>query len=105
MLQATDAKGSSQPTWQTVDLALRRIASRRAGLDAEEARWLREAERCQVWRELGMVSALDYLERVFGYAPHTARERLRVARMLDDLPVLTNALAQGELSYCAVREL
>src|ERR1700748_3857453 len=101
MLQATDAKGSSQPTWQTIDQALRRIASRRAALDAEEAHWLREAERCEIWRELGMVSAHDYLERVLGYAPRTAQERLRVARALGELPVLTEALAQGQLAYSA----
>src|SRR6201990_2330673 len=101
----TGAEGSRQPSWQTIDRARRRIASRRAALDAEEAHWLREAERCQIWRELGMVSALDYMERVLGYAPHTAEERLRVARVLDDLRVLTNALEQGDLSFSAVREL
>jgi hypothetical protein len=63
-----------------VDRALRDIAARRAALDADEARWLREAEALQIWRPLGMVSALDYLERVLGYAPRTAQERLRVAR-------------------------
>jgi len=66
--------------WQSVDRALRTIASRRTALDAEEARWLREAEKCQIWRPLGMVSALDYMERVLGYAPRSALERLRVAR-------------------------
>jgi len=30
----------------------------------------------QIWRPLGMVSAVDYLERVLGYKPHTARERV-----------------------------
>jgi hypothetical protein len=84
---------------------LRKIAKRRAGLDAEEAHWLREAERSQIWRELGMTSALDYMERVLGYLPHTAQERLRVATLLGELPVITEALAQGQLSYCAVREL
>ena len=52
-----------------------------------------------------MVSALDYLERVLGYAPRTAQERLRVARALGGLPVLTEALAQGQLPYSAVRVL
>src|ERR1700755_1080122 len=101
----TGVEGSRQPAWQTIDRARRRIASRRAALDAEEARWLREAERCQIWRELGMVSALDYLERVLGYSPRAAQERLRVARALGELPVLTNALAHGQLPYSAVREL
>ena len=58
---------------KTVDLALRSIAQRRAALDAEEASWLREAERVQLWRALGMVSMLDYLERVLGYTPRVRR--------------------------------
>jgi hypothetical protein len=40
-----------------------RIARRRAELDAHEARWLREAERLKIWREFGMVSMIDYMER------------------------------------------
>ena len=91
--------------WRAVDRALRSIAKRRAALDAEEARWLREAEALQIWRPLGMVSMLDYLERVLGYAPRTAQDRLRVARALGSLPGLTGALATGELAFSAVREL
>jgi hypothetical protein len=91
--------------WRAVDQALRDIARRRAKLDAEEARWLREAERLQIWRPLGMVSVLDYLERVLGHTPHVANERLRVARALGDLPVLTEAFARGEVPYSAIREL
>ncbi len=91
--------------WREVDRALRDIARRRSKLDAEEARWLREAERLQIWRPLGMVSALDYLERVLGHTPHVANERLRVARALGDLPVLTDAFARGELQFSAIREL
>src|SRR5262245_66502666 len=83
------------PRGQVVDHALRTIAVRRAALDAEEARWLREAEALQIWREFGMVSALDYLERALDYAPRTAQDRLRVARALGSLPELTNALETG----------
>jgi HNH endonuclease/RuvA, C-terminal domain len=95
----------AQRDWHTVDRALRTIARRRAALDADEARWLREAEALQIWRLLGMVSALDYMERVLGYGPRAAQERLRVARALGALPELTTALAQGELPFSAVREL
>ena len=91
--------------WKVVDQNLRSLATRRAALDAEEARWLREAERLQIWRPLGMVSALDYMERVLGYSPHAALERLRVARSLEALPLLEASLDAGELSYSAVREL
>jgi hypothetical protein len=93
------------PDWQRVDRVLRTIRQRRAVLDAEEARWLREAEALEIWRPLGMVSALDYMERVLGYAPRTAQERLRVARALGDLPLLTAALAADDLTFSAVREL
>src|SRR4029077_12464767 len=91
--------------WRTVDRALRAIRGKRAVLDVEEARWLRAAEDLQIWRPLGMVSALDYLERVLGYAPRTAQDRLRVARALGTLPGLSAALANDDLSYSAVREL
>src|ERR1041384_4613818 len=91
--------------WKAVDRALRSIRRRRAALDAEEARLLRDAEGLQIWRPLGMVSMLDYLERVLGYAPRTAQDRLRVARALGDLPRLTAALTAGELAFSAVREL
>jgi len=94
-----------EPRWCTVDRALRTIALRRSALDADEARWLREAEGLEIWHPLGMVSAQDYLERVLGYAPRTARDRLRVARALGDLPGLTAALASGALPFSAVREL
>jgi hypothetical protein len=91
--------------WRVVDRALRSIRRRRSALDAEEARWLREAEALQIWKPLGMVSALDYMERVLGYAPRTAQERLRVARALGELPRLAAALAADDLAFSAVREL
>jgi HNH endonuclease/RuvA, C-terminal domain len=95
----------SRADWKRVDRELRAIAKKRAALDAEEARWLREAERLQIWRPLGMVSAFDYLERVLAYTPHTARERLRVAKALGDLPAIGESFEDGALSYSAVREL
>src|ERR1043166_8307131 len=67
--------------------------------------WLREAEALQIWRPLGMVSAIDYMERVLGYAPRAAQDRLRVARALGTLPQLTSALTRGDLPFSAVREL
>jgi hypothetical protein len=91
--------------WREVDRRLRGIAKQRAALDAEEARWLREAERVQIWRPLGMVNMMDYMERVLGYAPRNAQKRLQVARALEALPALTDALASGAVPFSAVREL
>jgi hypothetical protein len=102
---APTSRRNVRPDWRVIDRALRTIGKRRAALDADEARWLREAERVQIWRPLGMVSMIDYLERTLGYAPRTAQDRLRVARALGNLSLLTVALAGGELGFSAVREL
>ena len=91
--------------WEQVHDALLRVGRARCALDADEARWLREAEQIQIWRPLGLVSMIDYLERALGYAPRTAQERMRVARALGDLPELEAALADGELPFSAVKEL
>jgi hypothetical protein len=102
---APETKCETGTDWKSVDRALRTIARRRAVLDADEARWLREAEALQIWRPLGMVSAIDYMERVLGYGPRVAQDRLRVARALGTLPQLTAALAHGDLPFSAIREL
>jgi hypothetical protein len=88
-----------------IDRSLRTIATRRAGLDAELGHWLRRAEQQQIWNELGYIHALEYLEDVFGFAPKSGRERLRVAIELGQLPALESALASATLSYGVVREL
>ncbi len=92
--------------WREVHGQLRDNARQRAALDANEAFLLREAERLRIWEPLGMVSILDYMERVLGYAPRTAQDRLRVARALAHLPVLTESLGEPDgLTFSAVREL
>src|SRR5689334_24368712 len=91
--------------WTRVDRQLRGIAARRAALDAEEANLLRYAEELKLWRAFGFGSLLEYMERAMGYAPHTAAERLRVARAIAELPLIAEALDHGELAHSAVREL
>ena len=91
--------------WRDVDYELRSIAKRRAALDAEEAKWLREAERLRIWREVGCGSLLEYMERRLGYKPHTAVERLRVALAIEHMPAMETALQTGELPFTAIREL
>jgi hypothetical protein len=81
------------------------VAKRRCALAADEARLLSRAVRGEIWRHVGSVSLQEYLEEILGYSPRQARERVRVALALDDLPEMLEALAAGELSYSAVREL
>src|SRR5690242_19723713 len=88
-----------------LDAKLCSIAQRRAALDVEEAGFLREAEAMKLWRVFGHASLLEYMERAMGYQPHTARERLRVARALEQLPQLAEALAKGRVCHSVVREV
>ena len=91
--------------WQELDRRLREYARHRAALDAAEAFDLVRAEQLKIYVPFGCVTLYEYLERVLGYAPHTARERMRVARALATLPQTTATLARGALTYSAVREL
>jgi HNH endonuclease len=54
---------------------------------------------------LGHGSFAEYVERLLGYSPRATRDKLRVAEALEHLPELAQALEQGELSWCALREL
>jgi len=91
--------------WQLLHQQLRAIVKRRAVLDAEEARCLREAVAMQLWQQLGYVHMGEYLEREMGYGPKLGAERLRVAGELGALPRMEACMTAGELSYSAVREL
>jgi hypothetical protein len=91
--------------WREVDRRLREYARHRASLDAAEAFDLLRAEQIKLHFLHGFATMYEYLERVMGYGPHAARERMRVARSLAGLPQTTAALARGELTYSAVREL
>ena len=91
--------------WREADAALTRIAHDRGKLDAEEAGWLVAAQRTNVHRHVGCATMLEYLERVLGYSPRVALERLRIAEALAELPLMHDALAAGQLALSGVREL
>jgi hypothetical protein len=91
--------------WRELDRRLREYARHRASLDAAEAFDLLRAEQLKLHVLHGFVSMYEYMERVLGYGPHAARERMRVARTLAQLPRTAAALARGALTYSAVREL
>src|SRR5262245_38081306 len=84
---------------------LKGCALERAALDAQEARDLVAAEDVEIWSAFGYTTMLAYLEGELGYGPHTACERLRVARALLELPLTAAQLAVGAFHHSAVREL
>jgi hypothetical protein len=79
-----------------------------AHIDAAVCEWLAmvaEFDRREVSAEWGMVSTAQWLAWRCSVSPGTAREHVRVARALDQLPLVRAAFAGGELSYSKVRAI
>jgi hypothetical protein len=102
---AGGAGGGDDVAGREADRRLRLIARRRAGLDAEEAKWLLIARREEVHRLLGFATFGEYVERVLGHGPRACADRLRVAEALEVLPATRAALASGAMGYSTVREV
>ncbi len=84
------------------------IMSWSANLAAATARllgWIGEYDRREGWKTWGVQSCSQWLSWKCGDSPHTARERVRVARALEALPITAAAFAGGELSYSKVRAI
>ena len=64
-----------------------------------------ELDRREVWAAQGALSCAHWLSWACGIDTHTAREKVRVARALIGLPLLSESLAKGELGYSKVRAL
>jgi len=95
------------PTAADLDRLGDEIAELSAHLDAATARLLtllREFDARGGWAN-GCRSCAEWLSWRVGLDPGAARERVRVARALGELPQLAAALARGELSYSKVRAL
>jgi hypothetical protein len=77
-------------------------------LAAAECRWLlmvAEFDRREGYEQWGCWCTSQWLGWKCGLAERAAKEKVRVARALDDLPAITEAFAKGELSYSQVRAL
>lgn len=84
------------------------LASWAAHLSAGMCRWLElvaELDRRGSWAESGVGSCAEWLAWRCALAPRAAREHVRVARRLAELPLVHAAFARGELSYAKVRAL
>ncbi len=91
--------------WALAHARIEALGKERAGHEREVCRWLSCAERLGVHRRAGYASLREYAGRMLGLRGRQTEERLRVGRVLAELPALDGALASGSLSWSAVREL
>ncbi len=66
---------------------------------------VREFDLRQGWKAYRLGSCAEWLNYKCGIEPGTAREKMRVARALFDLPLTSAAFQQGKLSYSKARSL
>jgi hypothetical protein len=92
-------------SWQLGHERLLANANKRAELDADDALWLVVCAQLGAHRELGYGGLVEYVCCTLRCEAHAAKERIRVAKALVALPCIFDALAKGELSWSAVREL
>jgi hypothetical protein len=64
-----------------------------------------ELDEREVWARTGVLSCAHWVSWRLGWTAATARERVRVARALRGLPLLTEVFGQGRVSYAQVRAL
>jgi len=77
-------------------------------INAAEYRFLEllaEFDRVEGYARHGLASAAHWLNWQCGIGAVAARERVRVARALDDLPAISAAFSQGRISYSKVRAM
>lgn len=85
-----------------------RIATHSAHLAAGMAGWLElvaEFDRREAYRAHDCISTAEWLGWRCGIAKRSAREHVRIARRLEDLPIVAARFRAGELSYSKVRPL
>jgi hypothetical protein len=84
------------------------LATLAAHLYAGTCRWLElvaELDRRGRWTETGARSCAEWIAWRCALTPRSAREHVRVARCLEQLPSTHASFARGELSYAKVRAL
>ncbi|MBK8991951.1 MAG: DUF222 domain-containing protein [Gammaproteobacteria bacterium] len=64
-----------------------------------------ELDRRSAWQQWGVISCAHWLNWKCGIDLGAAREKVRVARALENLPLVNDALARGELSYSKARAI
>ena len=64
-----------------------------------------ECDRHRDWAEEGFASCADWLAWRIGISRMTASEKVRAARALEDLPLISDAMARGQISFSKVRAL
>ena len=93
---------------RSLDALEREITRLAAQISAATCRWLcllAEFDAREGWTQWGCRSCSHWVSWRCGIGPAAAREHVRVARRLRELPLVRGAFGRGELTYSKVRAL
>lgn len=88
-----------------LESGLDRLCSHYYATEFQLLRYIRECERRGAELSQGMKSTAHWLHARFGIALGAAREKVRVANALAELPAVSETLSRGQISYSKVRAL
>src|SRR3954470_6468033 len=91
-----------------IDELVTEICTLASHINAANHRWLAliaEFDRRNGWSDGATQSCAHWLNWKCGIAMGAAREKIRVAHALENLPKISAAMATGRLSYSKVREI
>ncbi|RLB64087.1 MAG: hypothetical protein DRI90_05495 [Deltaproteobacteria bacterium] len=107
-MQSTDADDKPKLTREEVDQLADDIAEAAAHIDAATHRLLtniRRFDACGGWYRQGTKTCAHWLSYRIGLGVNAAREKVRVARRLGELPLIDAALRDGLISFSKVRAM
>ncbi len=82
------------------------LANRAGDVGARVLAWyLLDMYEVRDYQAFGYHNVLRFAEAKFGLRPQTTQEYLRVARALEELPLIDEALSQGQVLWSAVRDI
>jgi hypothetical protein len=96
---------ASATTREAVDRVLRQLAAERNAHEHLVNRWLLRGFELGVEHLYGYASFHEYVMRVFDLGARGAEDRIRTARQLEALPLMTEACRRGRVLYAITREL
>lgn len=101
--KATEQAELDQLPLEDLERDLVACASRLFALEAWFLRLLGAFDRREGWAGAGVRSCAHWLSWRCGISLHAAREKVRVARALETLPLIAGAFGAGRVSYSKVR--
>jgi hypothetical protein len=91
--------GRGDLTTDAIAVAIDGLHAMQSALLLEELDWIVEYDHREAWKEDGACSMADWIAYRHGHAFGTARQRVRVAHALRELPAIRASFAEGRLSW------